>query len=394
MKKIAAFITAFLLFIATISFMTISDRHEVAMNNPRIGLWVNEYKDKSMTAVSQNLGDDMALLLGSSEFHYGKKTKYHPSKVFAKSDKEFMIIGASYTQSLFHAILVGAVSPELKRKEATLLVSPSWFKEKGIEPGAFAMRFSETEYLAFLKNPQISSDVKKEVAALVEERLSSFLEMQDKVKLYNKVYAYGTATPAERIVVSAQEMWADKTDYIAFKNVLGLTSFKKYKKWVRPRHKHGQTPLGATKRWKGVKISAEREAALRAGDNPFYMSQKLYKLKVEPRLEYKKNSSIKDTYAKSPEYEYLKLFLKVCKETGVTPKIIMLPQNGYWYDYTGFPVKSRIVARDKVRNIAKENNVQFIDLYGESYEKYFFKDTVHPSAKGWIKIDEAINKSY
>ena len=55
MKKIAAFITAFLLFIATISFMTISGRHVVAMNTPRIGLWVNEYKDKSMTAVSQNL---------------------------------------------------------------------------------------------------------------------------------------------------------------------------------------------------------------------------------------------------------------------------------------------------------------------------------------------------
>ena len=147
-----------------------------------------------------------------------------------------MIIGASYTQSLFHAILVGAVSPELKRKEAILLVSPSWFKEKGIEPGAFAMRFSETEYLAFLRNSEISDDVKKEVADLVEERLSSFLEMQDKVKLYNKVYAYGTATPAERIVASAQGMWAEKSDYLAFKNVLGLTSFKKYQKWVRPKH--------------------------------------------------------------------------------------------------------------------------------------------------------------
>ena len=124
------------------------------------------------------------------------------------------------------------------------------------------------------------------------------------------------------------------------------------------------------------------------------MSQKLYKLKVEPRLENKKNSSLKDTYAKSPEYEDLKLFLKVCKETGVKPKIIMLPQNGYWYDYTGFPVKSRTVARDKVRKIARDNNVQFLDLYDESYEKYFFKDTVHPSAKGWVKIDEAINKSY
>lgn len=45
MKKIAAFITAFLLFVTTISFMTLSDRQEVAMNNPKIGLWVNEYKD-------------------------------------------------------------------------------------------------------------------------------------------------------------------------------------------------------------------------------------------------------------------------------------------------------------------------------------------------------------
>ena len=101
-----------------------------------------------------------------------------------------MIIGASYTQSLFHAILVGAVSPELKKKEAVLLVSPSWFKENGIEPGAFAMRFSETEYLAFLRNTDISDNLKKEVANLAEERLSSFPEMQDKVKVYNKDCVY------------------------------------------------------------------------------------------------------------------------------------------------------------------------------------------------------------
>lgn len=394
MKKIAAFITAFILFIISATVMTISDDREIAMNNPKLGLWVNDYKDKSATAINQNLGPKMSLLLGSSEFHYGKKTKYHPSKVFANRSQQFMIIGASYTQSMFHAILVGSAAPNMQRKEAILLISPSWFKAKGVQPGAFAMRFSETEYLGFVRNSQISDELKIKVAKEVENRLSTYKDMREKVHLYNKVYVYKNASPVERLVCLGQRVWAEKADHIAFKSAVNLTKIKKYKKWVRPKHKHGQVPLGATRRWEGIRLEAEMEATERAGDNPFYMSQKLFEEKVQPRMEFKKDSSLKDSYAKSPEYEDLKIFIQVCKETGVTPKFIMLPQNGYWYDYTGFPRNRRDVARNKVKKIADEYNIEMVDLYDEGYDKYFFKDTVHPSAKGWIKINEAIDLLY
>lgn len=394
MKKIAAFITAVLLFFVSAFAMSVGDEKDIRMNNPKVGLWVNDYKDKSEAAIRENMGKKMILLLGSSEFHYGKKTPYHPSEVFRDRKEEFMIVGAAYTQSLFHGILVGAVEPSMKKREAIILVSPSWFKEKGVAPGAFATRFSESEYLAFLTNENISLDTKKKVAALVEQRLSSFKEMKNKVALYNKAYVYDTATPVERLVALGQKLWSKKADHISFKSALKLTKIKKYQKWVKPHLKSGQAPLGTRKNWEGKRKKAETEAILRAGNNPFFMSQKLFQEKVEPRMARKKDSSLHDSYAVSPEYEDLELFIKICKETNITPKIIMLPQNGYWYDYTGFPKQYREIARDKVKKIADDNQVKFVDLYGESYEKYFFKDTVHPSAKGWIKINEAIAKLY
>lgn len=247
MKKIAAFITAVLLFFVSAFAMSAGDDKDIRMNNPKVGLWVNEYKDKSEVAIRENMGDKMALLLGSSEFHYAKKTPYHPSKVFRDRREELMIVGAAYTQSLFHGILVGAVAPSMKNKEAIILVSPSWFKSRGVEPEAFATRFSESEYLAFLANNDISIETKKKVACLAEKRLSSFKEMKNKVILYNKAYVYDTATPVEFLVALGQKLWCQKADYISFKSALKLTKIKKEKKWVKPHIKSGQAPLGTRK---------------------------------------------------------------------------------------------------------------------------------------------------
>ena len=64
-----------------------------------------------------------------------------------------------------------------------------------------------------------------------------------------------------------------------------------------------------------------------------------------------KNSHTLDSFASSPEYGDLECFLKICKAENIKPMLIVLPVNGYWYDYTGLTAKKRAVLS---KNIAME----------------------------------------
>ena len=110
---------------------------------------MNNYKDTSYSAISDNIKDDTVLFMGSSEFHHGAHTPTFPAKVLKKQGIDAMCIGSSYNQSLSHATALAAVGPKLKSKKVILMVSPSWFNPLGVaaHKSAFAVRFSETEYI-------------------------------------------------------------------------------------------------------------------------------------------------------------------------------------------------------------------------------------------------------
>ena len=79
MKKVAAFITALILFVGTaLSVHTIAGE-KLDTNNPFFGTWISTKKYLSYKAVSSNIEKDTVMMMGSSEFQYGNKTPYHPT---------------------------------------------------------------------------------------------------------------------------------------------------------------------------------------------------------------------------------------------------------------------------------------------------------------------------
>lgn len=392
MKKILAFLTAFMLFIAVAAVLHFAASKGLSMNNKDFGFWVNSYKDASYSAITLNLGKNSVPLLGSSEFHHGKRTKYHPSNVFRRGDKDLMIIGSPYTQCLFHATLIGAIEPEMKRKEVIMLVSPSWFKAKGIDPRAFAVRFSESEYLAFLSNDKLSKSLKKRVAVETENKLGTYPDMQKRVHRYNSIFLWGNGNPGDLLYTAVRRVFVGEVEKTTVNTALKVTKIKRYKRWR-------ESKLGGvnddTKRYiKSLGVGAAIYAKKRSGNNPFFMDDKLYEKKIKPKEAAKREAAVNLSAAKSPEFNDLKIFLEVCRETGVRAKLVLLPTNAYWYDFTGFRLGQREVIRDRILALANDYDVPVRDLSGKEYSKYFFRDAVHPSAKGWIKIDEAINKLY
>ena len=107
-----------------------------------------------------------------------------------------------------------------------------------------------------------------------------------------------------------------------------------------------------------------------------------------------KRKSVKESYCDSQEYNDLKLFIKVCRETNIEPLIISVPVNGRWYDWTGFPKNDREQYYQNIRDICKENAVTLTDFSDREYEPYFLKDIMHMGWKGWVYLDDAIYQFY
>lgn len=53
------------------------------------------------------------------------------------------------------------------------------------------------------------------------------------------------------------------------------------------------------------------------------------------------------TYAKSVEYHDFEDMLDILKDAGAEPMFVVIPVNGKWYDYTGFPKKAGLITTKK-----------------------------------------------
>lgn len=383
MKKIAAFLTSFILFTVGVIGLHFVTGQELTANNPRYGTWINQYKDKSHDAVAGNIEEDTMLLLGSSEFYHGRSSKYHPSRIFREQNMNVMCIGAAYNQSLSHAITLGSIGPKLESRKAVLIVSPSWFKKDGVACNAFDGKFSESQYAAMLDNQSLSQETKKAIAERTEELLAGNDTVKEAVKRYNRIYIGDGGNLYDVAVGSLRRAFVnDRDNYraLAAWNAAGGKKNPEYKKCDKKKNAPG---------WRMLQKDAQEEF-LSQRENPFYMTEKVYEEKFRPYLSNLKNISADKSYAQSPEYGDLELFLKVCREQDVEVMLLILPLNGYWYDYMGFPREGRDACINKVEAIASDYGVETCNLYGESYTKGFFRDAVHPAAKGWVAVNEKI----
>lgn len=162
MRKIRAFIAAAALMVVfVLSAHMVTSGLSLRVDNGRFGFWFNPYKDLSYSALSENIDSDTVLVMGSSEFRHGRGSKYHPRNALRTEDADLMLIGGPCNQILFHSIAAGSLEKKLESRKVILLVSPTWFKKDGVNPVNYGLRFSESEYIQFMQNPDIESETKK-----------------------------------------------------------------------------------------------------------------------------------------------------------------------------------------------------------------------------------------
>lgn len=381
-----AFLAALLLFAATVAGCHTYIQGRVAVNNPGFSTWPEETKGKSLAGLTENMNADSFPVFGSSEFQHGTATIYHPASVFSQSRFNPMLIGAGYYQSLSHAVTLAAIEGSMEQRKAILILSPQWFRKTGVVDQAYASRFSETLYAGMLANEKLSDETK----SYISERTHKLLQEVDAktlehVILHEKVLWKQSGSGLETV---QEDLW---NRFLHEKELFSMSALQDV---AGIRQGNGVPEEEQEPDWDALLQQAQADG-LQENQNEFFIDDCSYKL-LEPHLDSKKdmNKSAKNGYQNSPEYDDLRCFLQVCRELGITPMLVLIPVNGYYYDFTGFPKTAREGYYEKIRAAAEEYDVQIADFSDQEYTKYFFEDRVHIGKKGWVMVSESLYRFY
>ena len=382
MRKIRAFIAAVLLMaVFILSAHTLTSGLSLRVDNGRFGFWFNPYKDLSYSALSENIDSDTVLVMGSSEFRHGRESEYHPRNALRNESADLLLIGGPCNQILFHGVAVGSLEKKLDSRKVILLVSPTWFKKGGVSSVNYGLRFSESEYIQFMQNPDIESKTKKYVAERSEKLLADNNRFKTKVRIINRYLVDGRKSIISSVLFKVERLFAVDRDRVSAAMAVKRISKKGDLKFSLDTISNEAFDL---------MVSQAEEESMKASDNPFDISDKSWNRKFSKTYEADKNKHPDRICSDSPEFDDLKAFLEVCRQTNLQTKLIIMPVNGKWFDYIGTGKQQRREATDRMLQLAADYGAEAADLTVYEYEPFITKDVTHPWNKGWALIDREI----
>lgn len=338
----------------------------------------NSEKFSSVETIKKNIDENTIVLFGSSELDNYMIEKQHPSELLDYNDLNIMLIGAGYYQSLIHIMSLGAITNEtkLKNNKFVLILSPQWFDRDGLEKEAFVARYSEEVMIDFLKNKDISYENKEYVINRAQELTQDNQIYQKDLKFFKKAY------------LKNKIMYRIYSEFY-LKLLVVKNKFKFLKVYKRNNDKN-------SKKFEGFNTELELEKAQETAEklvtnNPYGIYDEYYDKYIKENMGVFFNSEVEKDYLESPEYEDLKMFIKIAKELNVDIAIVNIPLNGLWVEYTGFKRENIDKFNQKIKEICDVEGVTYIDFSQNIDEKYFLKDVMHLGWKGWVRlIDEII----
>lgn len=384
MKKLISFFMAMIIFVLGIAVYarSLDNRVEEKLLSNK-----NVYQNVKFGVLSESddlnkmlFGEDALLVMGSSEFNPSSSIEMDsfPLTLYKRENYDFnlVLLGQGHTQSLWHAIELGAIADNIQNKKVVLIISPQWFTEGGIAPEGFASLFSSKIYYEALKNEKISQETKKRI----QERTESLLERSGNLDLLDSSYKdTGIATIANEV----------------FNLILDFRNKEDMLELYGDIPEETKAEMSAEVIDYGQLMSEAEDTGDRfCTNNEFGIYDEYYETYIQADIDELKDTYKGQNYSTSQEYEDLELFIQVCKETGITPLLVNVPVNGRWYDYGGFSKEDREQYYQNIRDIAKEQGVEVADFSDKEYEKYFLCDIMHLGWKGWVYLDETFYEFY
>ena len=316
-------------------------------------------KSESVDFTTTNMSDDGILTFGTSELYISSPlVNQCPQKVFGESVSgvDMTYVGEAFDQSLWQAIAAGAYAAASKNRKVVLMLSPQWFFKGNGQQSKFSSKFSYQLYKGFLENDSISDETK----AYVRQRLETL------------------GVDGTQIAAANDDTFVDAINDAAYQFSNDLRIRSKIDALVKGSPKNSLVrsagePTGEPD-WDALLSDAQAQGEQSCTNNDYGIHDAYWD----------KNSHADDEWAD------FQCFLKVCREAGLEPLVVILPMHGGWYDEMGVTSDIRAQFYDQARSLCDEAGVAYADFSSCEYEKYFLCDTVHPGWIGWVRIEHAV----
>lgn len=387
MKSIKAFLIALVLFVISAAGLHLFTSHHVPSYSLAYGTWIDHSKYGCHEAMEELVSGKTTIpVFGSSELRHGQNSGFHANTIFRNSDIEPVFIGEAGYQCLNQAIMVGSLGDKLAGRKVVLVVSPQWFKKKGVTKNSFGNSFSEDDFIAFLQDKSLSDKTRNYIIKRAEK-----LSKGNKIllrKIRNDVRWY-----SDDKLSAFDSLEKDIHTYMVHDKAITGLEIRMLLKGASggPETSDGVSISQDT--WDNLYLKAEKKGEKVATGNAFGMSDRVYNKTFK--------SMLKSGKAKNPEYEAdsielrdLECFLQVCQENNIQPLVVMQPFNGYWYDAVGMDKNQRNDIYKAVSDVTAKYQVAYADMSEHEYDQYYFEDNSHPALKGLVNLNETIYKFY
>ncbi|WP_298199171.1 D-alanyl-lipoteichoic acid biosynthesis protein DltD [Desulfosporosinus sp.] len=334
---------------------------------------------------------DILPVYGSSEF--SAVSEFHPSLLFEGKPTGFapFLVGRGGTQDIIHALNMAALGESLKGKKIALILSAQWFTPEGISPAYFIQNFSPLHAYRLVFNSSLSAETKTSLINRLLDFPEAFEEQPTLYALLNRHLltsqkpSFGSVRLAVRGRIEMAALEAqDALKTIAYARLISPKSVSINAAVTAP-------PLAS---WQEIKEKATRQGEKMTQNNRFGILDQYYSENIQPKLAENRNSSPHSGLYPSPEYQDLELLLNLLQETKAQPMFIIVPVNGTWYDYTGFPIEERKAYYLRAEKMIKDRGFVVANFGDHEYDSYFLQDTMHLGWKGWVNIDEILDRFY
>jgi len=331
MKKIKAFLLAFVLSIVTVILIVmgikIYNQQFTTDENNTVRYNFNYAKFKNRELLEKNIDKDTLVVLGSSELSVGFDEPYHYTSLFNYRDFHIMPIGGGNFQNIIQAFTLGSIGDSIVNKKLVISESFGWFDQYGIDPKAFISRISTEHMYYALKNENLKLETRTKLINRAIELAKDNSVLKERFERFKRVLIDGEGNFWDEFLV---KMDVEKSDLIT------ETKFSIYSKVKLRPYSGDVTP---DYNWDELLKNAEADAKERTN----------------------------------------------AKELGLDVRVINFPINGKWNDYIGVDAEQRKIYRQKLTNIVEAYGYSIFDLGDKEYEPYYMYDTIHPGWKAWIE---------
>lgn len=387
MKNIKAFLVALALFVVTLGGMHLLMNRSLPTEGIKYATWT-DYAKNSCTQALQKLASnpDSMLVFGSSELKHGIESGFHGDTIFDGTDMQPVFIGRAGYQCLTHTITLAALKDGTANQKVVLIVSPQWFKKDGVSSNAFETTFSEDNFIAMLENPSLSEETRDYIINRTQQIVSDNDVMAERIGRDITWYNVNEPDKAGGLLADAHKAFIEEKSRYALTCKALVTG-----QWQKTEPITARS-LGDND-WQQLYRQAGEQGKTLCGNNSYGMYDKAYKNTYAPLMKAGKHKNPKYN-TDSMEFDDLECFLKVCKDEGIKPMLVILPFNGYWYDYSGLTQEKRQAFYEKTKSLAIEYGATCADMSAEEYATCFFEDNSHPALKGLVEMNEKIYEFY